>query len=157
MNNAARHPFRNAFTTLATTALVFSLLCPAHASAQTAGQGALETAQLFQTFPLKAGKTIKREIKGGDTHTYTFTLRRGEFLRAVATSHGVDVLATLYGPGGKELLTVNLLNYPGPEPVSYVAEQEGTYLLEVYSRAREAMSGRYELASELRASATKAD
>src|SRR2546423_8814261 len=79
--------------------------------------------------PLVAGKTITRELKGGAAHTYSITLRQGEFLRVVATSQGVDLGVTLYGPGDKNLLAVDLLRYPGTEPVSFEAEAPGAYRL----------------------------
>ena len=106
---------------------------------------------------METGKTIEREIKGGQMHAYGVTLRRGEFLRAVVTPQGVDVLATLIGPDGKVLLTGDLLKYPGPEPLSQVAEVEGAYRLEVKAAGAETVSGRYALACERRAETTEAD
>ncbi|MBC7929937.1 MAG: tetratricopeptide repeat protein, partial [Rubrivivax sp.] len=106
---------------------------------------------------LESGKTVEREIKGGEAHAYTVTLRRGEFLRAVATSQDVDVLATVYRPGGEKLLASDLLKYPGPEPLSFVAEREGVYRLEVSVAGTQAVRGRYVLTSEMKAAATEAD
>ena len=131
------------------------LLWPATwAQGQTAG-GAPPQPQAESA--LEAGKTVAREIKGGEAHHYRITLRRGEFLRSVTTSQGVDVSATLYGPDGEKLLAADLLKYPGPEPVSFVAEKAGAYRLEVGGSGPALLRGRYELTSETRATADEAD
>jgi CHAT domain-containing protein len=110
-------------------------------------------AQTSAARPLAAGQTITREIKGGEAHTYSITLRAGEFLRVVATSQGVDLGVTLYGPGDENLLAVDLLRYPGPEPVSLAAAAPGAYRLELRALGTAAVSGRYELATEVKAAA----
>lgn len=46
---------------------------------------------------LALGQTVEREIAGGETQSYHFTLQQGQFLRAVVNSHDIDLVATLYG------------------------------------------------------------
>lgn len=123
----------------------------AAASAQAVG------ASPAQATRLEAGRKLEREIRGGEAHAYSVVLHRGAFLRAVATSQGVDVSMKLYGPGGDVLMAVDLLKYAGPEPVSFEAGAEGEYRLEVRGGGAAASSGRYELTSEVKPGATGAD
>src|SRR4051794_11277597 len=51
-----------------------------------------------------SGAPITRELKGGETHAYHVSLKRGEFLRAVVEQQGIDVAVSLYGPEGAKLL-----------------------------------------------------
>ena len=145
-------PSRSAATSVPRAALLCALVllapAPVRASAARASQEARE---------LEPGKTVGRGIAGGETHTYRVTLAEKQFLRAVATSHGVDVLVTLHSPDGAKILEASFFNRPGPEPISFVAEKAGAYLLEVRARGTAAVKGRYELASEVRAAAGAAD
>src|SRR6185295_582086 len=100
--------------------------------------------------PLTPGKTIDRQINGGQTQSFTVILQTGQLLRAVTTSRDIDVVATLYGPDGQKLLTVDLLKYPAPEPISFEAEKAGQYKLEIHADAAPVVHGRYELASEVK-------
>jgi tetratricopeptide (TPR) repeat protein len=106
---------------------------------------------------LAPGQTVEREIAGGETRSYRVTLLQGQFLRAVVNSHDIDVVATFYGPDGQKLLTVDLLKYPGPEPVSFEAEKAGEYRLEIRADAAPVVHGRYELASEVKPQALETD
>src|SRR4029077_10303321 len=81
--------------------------------------------------PLIPGKSVERQISGGQTQSFTLTLQPGQLLRAVTTSGDIDGVATLYGPDGQKLLTVDLLKYPAPEPISFEAEKAGEYKLEI--------------------------
>lgn len=89
--------------------------------------------------------SVTRELRGGETHAYDITLRRGEFLRVEIEQHGVDVVATLRSESGAELVAVDLRRRFGREPMSYEAVEEGNYRLEVRPTATTAPAGRYEL------------
>lgn len=96
---------------------------------------------------LTSGKPIDRQIKGGETQSFLVTLKQGQFLRAVVDSQDIDVIATLYAPAGQKLLTVDLLKYPSPEPVSLEVEKAGAYRLEIRADAAAILRGRYKLTS----------
>src|SRR2546421_9084682 len=110
----------------------------------TNAQAAMQTTDPIS---LASGATITREIKGGEAHSYRVALKLGEFLHANVEQQGVDLAVMLYGPAEEKLLTVDLLKYLGPEPVSFEAERAGAYRLEVRAAAGTA-SGRYELTSK---------
>jgi len=107
--------------------------------------------------PLAAGTTIEREISGGQTQSFLVGLRQGQFLRAVATSHDIDVAVMLYGPDGQKLLNVDLLKYPSPEPLSFEAENTGDYRLDIHADAAPIVRGRYALVSEIKPRTEESD
>jgi CHAT domain-containing protein len=102
---------------------------------------------------LTLGENVTRELKGGEAHSYRVSLKRGEFLRAVVEQKSVDIVVSLYGPAEEKLLTVDLLNYLGPEPVSFETETAGVYRLELRARGAATSAGRYELTSEVKTAA----
>jgi CHAT domain-containing protein/tetratricopeptide (TPR) repeat protein len=106
---------------------------------------------------LVPGQTVEREIAGGEAHSYVLTLRQGQFLRAVANSTDIDIVVTLIGPGEEKLLTVDLLKYLGPEPLSFVADKAGEYRLEIRADAPATLSGHYQLTSQLKVTSETSD
>src|SRR4029077_14167991 len=107
--------------------------------------------------PLSPGKSVERQISGRQTQSSTLTLPPGQLLRAVTTSRDIHVVATLYGPDGQKLLTVDLLKYPAPEPISFEAEKAGEYKLEIRADAAPVVHGRYELVSEVKSQVQEPD
>jgi tetratricopeptide (TPR) repeat protein len=101
--------------------------------------------------PLEPGKTIERDLAGGESHSYLISLASGQFLHAVITQRQTDLTATLFGPGGRQVGQFDGLWY-GPEPVCYLAEQSGSYRLEIRPLNQTATRGAYQLkVEELRA------
>lgn len=107
--------------------------------------------------PITPGQTVERELRGGETQTYSITLRQGQFLRIKVEQSGIDVAATLRSAAGAELVKVNLLVGFGPEPISYEAVEAGKYRLEVQAVVATALSGHYSVSSTISASATAQD
>ncbi|HKQ78967.1 MAG TPA: CHAT domain-containing tetratricopeptide repeat protein [Blastocatellia bacterium] len=107
--------------------------------------------------PLVVGQPVERELIGGQNHSYKITLEAGQYLNAVVEQRGIDVVVTLLGPDGKQLIEVDSPNGKlGPEPVSWIVEAVGDYRLAVRSLEKNA-AGRYEVKIiELRA-ATEQD
>ncbi len=95
---------------------------------------------------IKPGKLIERELSGGQSHSYKITLEEGEYLNAVVEQRGIDVVVTLFGPDGKQILEVDSPNGDrGPEPFSWIVETAGDYRLSVRSLKKDAAAGRYEV------------
>jgi CHAT domain-containing protein/Tfp pilus assembly protein PilF len=95
---------------------------------------------------LVLGEPITHELKGGQAHTYQINLAADQFLKVVVDQHGIDVVVTLFGPDGEQLVEMDSPNgTQGPEPVSVVTELSGTYQLEVRSLDAGAPPGRYEV------------
>jgi CHAT domain-containing protein len=101
--------------------------------------------------PLEPGKTIERDLAGGESHSYLITLASGQFLHAIIAQRQEDLTATLFGPDGRQVGQFDGRWY-GPEPVCYVAEAAGSYRLEIRPLNQTAARGTYQLkVEELRA------
>ncbi|MBX7222236.1 MAG: tetratricopeptide repeat protein [Blastocatellia bacterium] len=107
---------------------------------------------------LSPGGAVLKAMKGGESHSYPLTLKANDFLQAIVEQKGLDVVVRLIGPDGK---TVQEVDHPnrmqGSEPLSYIAEQAGTYRLEVAAVAATAPPGKYELKLEALRMATDQD
>ena len=101
--------------------------------------------------PLEPGKTIERDLAGGESHSYLIALASGQFLHAVIAQRQADLTATLFGPDGRQVGQFDGLWY-GPEPVCHVAEASGSYRLEIRTFNHAAARESYQLKiEELRA------
>ncbi len=95
--------------------------------------------------PLEQGKPIERELKGGEIHNYIFKPEAGQFVAIIVDQRGIDVVAVLFAPDGKQLAEVDSPNgSKGPESVLFVAKESGNYRLEVRPLEKTA-TGLYEI------------
>lgn len=93
---------------------------------------------------LELGKPIDRELRGGQSDSYTIRVSAGQFLHAVVDQLGIDVALTLYSPDGKKIASMDSLNGTiGPEQISAIAEASGIYRLDVSSGDKTVPAGRY--------------
>ncbi|MBI4747226.1 MAG: tetratricopeptide repeat protein [Acidobacteria bacterium] len=91
----------------------------------------------------------QREMRGGETHTYTFKLKANELMRLVIEQRGIDVVLRWLGPDGTVLDEVDSpTGIQGPETLITFADQAGTYHLNVVSPNQAAAAGSYELKVE---------
>jgi CHAT domain-containing protein len=97
--------------------------------------------------PLEPGKTIERDLAGGESHSYLITLASGQFLQAVIEQRQTDLTATLFGPDGRQVGQFDGLWY-GPEPVCHLAEASGSYRLEIRPVNQTATRASYQLKVE---------
>ena len=99
---------------------------------------------------LTPGRELTRELAGGESHRYPFSLAAGQLLRAVvAEEDGIDVVVTLFDPQGQEVIHVDGPTQPHEdEDLAAIAESPGRYQLEV--RAETKKGGRYRIQVELR-------
>jgi hypothetical protein len=97
---------------------------------------------------LAPGELIRRNMKGGDSHSYQLALSPRRYARIVVEQQGIDVLATISDPGGQLIGEMDSPNgLRGPEIVSVSAQLSGTYTIEV-SADKSQPSGGYELRVE---------
>ncbi len=93
---------------------------------------------------LELNQPVERQLTGGQFHSYRIRLAPNQYIHIVVDQLGIDVVLTLFGPDGKKLADVDSPNgTQGPEPLSYIAEAAGMYLLEVRSLDKEGGTGRY--------------
>src|SRR5262245_1664583 len=107
---------------------------------------------------LEPGKAIKRELSGAGSHTYRIRLAADQFLNAVIEQDGIDVVARLLGPDGKQIMEFDSeKRLQGRETAPLVAEAEGVYQVVVQPRQKAAPAGAYEIRIEELRAATEND
>jgi CHAT domain-containing protein/Tfp pilus assembly protein PilF len=108
--------------------------------------------------PLEQGKPIKRELAGGQTHIYRIGLSADQFLRVIVKQDGIDVVAQVLGPDGKQIMEFDSESRnQGEESVLQVTEAAGDYRLVVRPKQMDAPAGRYEIRIEELRAATETD
>src|SRR5262245_47545013 len=106
---------------------------------------------------LEPGMTHRRELAGGQRHTYRIRLAAGQFFKVIIEQDGIDVVARLLGPDGKEIMVFNSESrLRGQESVWQVAEAEGEYRLIVEPKMKEEAAA-YEIRIEELRAATEND
>ncbi len=112
----------------------------------------------IESFELALGKVITRELKGGESHSYSIAMEAGQYLQAVVEQQGIDVVVMIYEPSGKKVYEMDSPNgAQGPEPVKLVADTPGIYNLEVKSLEKDAQLGQYKVKVEEQRAATEQD
>jgi hypothetical protein len=107
---------------------------------------------------LEAGKPIKSELAGGQEHVYRIGLGADQFLKVIVEQQGIDVVAQMSGPDGKQILEVDSESRSqGQEEVSLVAEVAGAFLLTVRPKLNGTPAGSYEIRIEELRVATDTD
>lgn len=106
-------------------------------------------AQSVDVRSLERGRAIERELSAGEIHTYQVFLEAGQYLRAVVTQLGIDVIVTVIGPDGQKISEVDSPNGAnGPEPVALAAKATGPHHIEVRALNKDARPGRYDVKLE---------
>lgn len=94
---------------------------------------------------LEPGHPIKREMIGGQTHSYLINATVAQYIQFTIEQRGIDVSVALFAPGNKKLIEVDgAVGTQGNERLSMIAEVLGIYRLEVSSHSKDVASGGYE-------------
>ncbi len=111
-----------------------------------------------QAIDLELGKPIERELAGGQKHRYQITLAEGQYASVVVEQRGIDIVARVLGPDGKQIAEFDdELRPQGREKPELVAVSSGGYTLDIVAKRQDAPAGSYEVRlAELRA-ATETD
>jgi hypothetical protein len=81
---------------------------------------------------LRPGLSVSIGSKEGAARSFTFDLRRDQFLDLRVTQDPLDVVLTLQGPDGRRWAPLDTLNtVPVPETLRVVAPLDGRYTLTV--------------------------
>jgi CHAT domain-containing protein/Tfp pilus assembly protein PilF len=107
---------------------------------------------------LEPGAKIKREIAPDAVHIYRITLSAGQYLRVIVDQQGADVVATLLGLNGQQLIQADgITGSTGPEPLSFIAEEAGEHRIEIRLSNPKAPAGLYEIRIEALRAPTQTD
>lgn len=102
------------------------------------------------TAELKQGDEVKREINSGETHKFSVGLTAGQYAKLVVEWQGIDLKAAIIKPDGKRLTEFETqVVAPGPSSVSIIAEQPGSYSIEIYPAKKLSVTGSYEVKLEI--------
>lgn len=81
---------------------------------------------------LAPGETVRRDMKGGEIHSYRLTLAPGEYVRLVVEQEGVDVVVSIHDPERTALIRMDSPNGTrGVEAASALARTGGDYYVEL--------------------------
>jgi tetratricopeptide (TPR) repeat protein len=108
---------------------------------------------------LEAARPVRRELVGGEAHTYVMRLAAGQYARVALKQLGVDGVLTLTGADGKDVLSMDSANGTrGVEVMSLRADDEaGEYRIRVTPKDKYAARGEYEISVAEERAATPAD
>lgn len=109
-----------------------------------------------EVMPLAPGKSLEREISGGQTHTYRIALQAGQFVHFDVQQTSCDIAFTFTAPDGKKR-EVNLTPYGLPETLAEEIVTTGEYQLAVQSKDFPKMMGLYRLQVEVRTTPSAQD
>jgi len=85
-----------------------------------------------QPTELTPGKTIQKKLNKGETHVYSFTLKKGEYAACTINQKNVMVQVDLTDVSGKHINSFSLTEGYVSFPVSIEASQPGIYRLNVH-------------------------
>ena len=106
---------------------------------------------------LESGRTVEREIAGGESHTYQVKLTAGQLVRITLQQKRVDVAVQLVTPDSKPLVEVNFTDGFGQESLSQDVAVGGDYRIVIRTVTATARKGAYEAKLEMKAAATAQD
>jgi CHAT domain-containing protein len=96
--------------------------------------------------PLESNRKVVRRVQGSDTLRFSIGLSKGQYLQGVVEQDGIDVVVRLLSPEHKLLLEVDGPNdNRGPEPVYWIANEDGSYFLEIAGARKTDPPGRIRL------------
>src|SRR5437763_279623 len=77
-----------------------------------------------QTLTLKVGGVVNRELGGGQKDSYQLEVTADSFVHVVVEQLGIDVILTIYDPGGTKVCEVDRPNSShGREAISIIASE----------------------------------
>ncbi|HEX9002662.1 MAG TPA: tetratricopeptide repeat protein, partial [Blastocatellia bacterium] len=98
---------------------------------------------------LEVGKSLERELKGGQSHHFQLMLGAKQLLNVVTEQRGIDVAVSLFGPGGEKLLEIDSPSgAQGEEAFAVIAEKAGIYRIVVRALEEKVPLGRYQIRLE---------
>jgi hypothetical protein len=101
---------------------------------------------------LQPGKGIERTLSGGQTHSYTISLEKDQFVQLAVEQRGIDVVIRVFDLDGRLLHQFDSPSGTvGTEYAEIISDTSGTYRIEVATLNDAEASGKYEIKiSELR-------
>lgn len=107
---------------------------------------------------LTPGASFQRTLTPPQKHAYDLRLASGRSVKIVVVQKGIDAVVRVFAPGRNLVGTFDSPNGDqGPEPVSFISEAAGDYVIEVSALEPTAKEGRYEIRLEKLRAATRGE
>src|SRR5215510_13449061 len=153
VNRLALYPLFGLLVVAPTQVAFRRAIDPPRQSPQKPRDAGTESGDKDDVRALEPGKPHRRELAGGQRHSYLIRMGAGQFLKVIIEQEGIDVEAQLSGPDGKKIMAFDSdSRLRGQEQVAQVAEAEGDYRLDVQPKQKAAAAGVYGIRiEELRA------
>jgi CHAT domain-containing protein/tetratricopeptide (TPR) repeat protein len=103
----------------------------------------LEALRAEDATPLEPGKSLDRQIAGGQSHRYRFAIDVGQYAMVSVDQRSVNVVISVEGPDGRKLANVHRLG--GRTSAELIAEVTGTHVVTLTPAATTAPLGAYEI------------
>lgn len=98
---------------------------------------------------LELNKPIERELKGGESHTYTLELKANEFSKIVVEQKGIDVVVNLFSPSGELLREVDgTIGEENKDILSLIAKEPSVFKIEIKPLDVNAVLGKYAIETQ---------
>lgn len=100
--------------------------------------------QTADVVTLGLGKSVERELSGGQRQTYQLALDQGQYARVTIKQHGIDIVARLFAPTEHLIADFDSeRSGSGSEAVELVARDTGNYKIEIAPSLPKARTGTY--------------
>jgi CHAT domain-containing protein/Tfp pilus assembly protein PilF len=97
---------------------------------------------------LTPGKSLEREIKGDEVHSFRVSLVADQYVRLIVHKRGIDLFVNVILPEGSTRKHENPAGPQSPVSVLIKAETPGIYILEIHPIRKWLAPGRYEIQLE---------
>jgi len=104
---------------------------------------------------LEQGKTIERQLAGGQSHEYQFPLNAGQYAKLLLDQRSINVAVACFGPDGKLRFEADSYLIGDTEIAELIGDVTGTYRFRVIAAESTAPLGRYDITLREIASATE--
>lgn len=99
-----------------------------------------------ETSNLEVGKTVERDLKGGETHQYRIPMSAAQFLNLEVNQKGIDVVVSIFNSANEKKFEIDSPNgAQGKEIALFLNDSAGDYILNISSPDKNAPSGKYEV------------
>jgi CHAT domain-containing protein len=103
-------------------------------------------AQSPEVTALEQGRTLERELAGGQSNSYKLQVESGQFVQLSVYQVGIDVAVQLSKPGGEVWIELDGPNGRyGPEDIAVISDVSGELNVTVRSPNKAAPAGRYKI------------
>jgi CHAT domain-containing protein/Tfp pilus assembly protein PilF len=93
---------------------------------------------------LTSGATVRAALSSAQVHRYEVALSRGDYLQLIVEQQGTDVALRVLDPRGELAAAVDAVDdLFEPETLALIAEDAGTYRIEIRRSASAPLRGRY--------------